>query len=103
MDLGIMNVNNNNYVSFRNDLRNSLFYLVGMLYILIKVFLYSNSYLIGMFICGYVTALYIHFLSEVFYRSNPYMVQRTLQRIDELSAIIRRILIAFMTHDATRA
>lgn len=75
-----MNVNNNNYVSFRNDLRNSLFYLVGMLYILIKVFLYSNSYLIGMliFFVGFITYICV----DLYRYLSRYMYENSLDELE---------------------
>lgn len=79
MDFGMLDFNNNNYVNFRNDLRNTLFYLSAMLFIMIRLFLYSGSYLIGILI------LFISFITYICYDLYIYISRYIYQNsLDEL-------------------
>jgi len=79
MDFGMLDFNNNNYVNFRNDLRNTLFYLSAMLFIMIRLFLYSGSYLLGILI------LFISFITYICYDLYIYISRYIYQNsLDEL-------------------
>lgn len=79
MDFGILNFNNNNYVNFRDDLRNALFYLSTMLFIMIRIFLYSGSYLMGILI------LFVAFITYICYDLYTYITKYIYENsLDEL-------------------